>query len=295
MDPTLKSKVISKIKEDVSEYSPRMKVVAKYILDHPSDFGLDSIRDTASKAGVSTFTLVRTAEKLGFGSYEDLRQPFRHALVSTITNIEAPQWIAGLQEQGMTGQIQAEASLNTLSNTQRSLERQTPALLDKVVATLFAAETVYVTAVRASYAMAFYFHYVARMALPSLELIPRHMGSAIDDLNQAKPGDAVIAITLSPYSRETVEACKFAQERGLSLILITDSDIVAPDLKPDYLLTVSSNSTHHFACYSGVTAILETLLSLLVKNGGQEVSERIKSYEDGRIRQNAYVTIPKKH
>lgn len=295
MDPTQKSKTISMLKQDISGYSPRMKVLAKYILDNPADFGLDSVRDTARKAGVSTFTLVRMAEKLGFGGYDELREPFRHALVSSTEIIDRPDWINGLLEQGDTGTIQAEAALNTLSNTQRSLERQTPDQLEQVVAALLSADTTYVTAVRASYAMAFYFHYVGRMSLISLELIPRHMGNAMDELNQAKPGDVVLAITLTPYSRETVEACKFAQERGATLILITDSDIVAPDLHPDFLLTVSSNSTHHFACYSGVIGVLEALLSLLVKRGGQDASDRITGYEKARIRQNAYVTIPKKH
>lgn len=46
--------------------------------------------------------------------------------------------------------------------------------------------------------MAFYFHNVGRMALPSLDLIPRQMGRAVDELIGAKPGDAVIAITLPP-------------------------------------------------------------------------------------------------
>ncbi|WP_037253692.1 MurR/RpiR family transcriptional regulator [Roseobacter sp. SK209-2-6] len=294
MDPTLKSKTISKLKEGVSSFSPRMQVVAKYILDNPADFGLDYVRDTARKAGVSTFTLVRLAEKIGFDSFEEFREPFRHALVSTTELQERPNWIDGLYEKGEAGQVQAEAALNTLSNTQRSLERQTPELLDEIVTLLLSANTTFVTAVRASYSMAFYFHYVGRMALPSLELIPRHMGSAVDELTRAKPGDAVIAITLTPYSRETVEACKFAQERGAKLILITDSDIISPGLKPDFLLTVSSNSTHHFACYSGAIAVLEALLSLLMKRGGVDAAERITSYEEARIAQNAYVTIAKK-
>ncbi len=81
---------------------------------------------------------------------------------------------------------------------------------------LLDAHNVYLTAVRASYAMAYYFHYVGgRMALPSLQLIPRHMNSAIDELNYAGPGDVMIAISFTPpYSRETIEACKFARNRG---------------------------------------------------------------------------------
>ena len=67
MDPTVKMKMISKLKADYEGFSPRLRVVAKYIVDNPGDFGLDPIRVTARKAGVSTYTLVRMAQYLGFG------------------------------------------------------------------------------------------------------------------------------------------------------------------------------------------------------------------------------------
>lgn len=82
MDPTLKVRTISRLKEELPALTPRLRTVAKYIVDHPADFGLDPIRETARKAGVSTYTLVRMSQQLGFDSFEDLRDPFRHALVS---------------------------------------------------------------------------------------------------------------------------------------------------------------------------------------------------------------------
>lgn len=83
MDPTIRNKTITRLKEEIPELSPRLQVAAKYIVDHPADFGLDSIRDTARKADVSTYTLVRISERLGFDSYEDMRDPFRVALGRT--------------------------------------------------------------------------------------------------------------------------------------------------------------------------------------------------------------------
>ncbi len=53
--------------------------------------------------------------------------------------------------------------------------------------------------------VAYYLHYVGRMALPTLQLIPRHRNSAIDDLNDAKEGDVLIAITVTPYSSINIQ------------------------------------------------------------------------------------------
>lgn len=295
MDPTLKNKTISALKDGYSSMPPRLQRVAKYVLDQPSDFGLDSIRETARKCEVSTYTLVRMAKTLGFDGFEDLRTPFRQALVASSPMDAQPEWVDALRSKGQIGEVLADAGTNAMGVVQKSLERQTPEKMERVADLLLKAPNVYLTAVRASYAMAYYFHYVGRMALPSLQLIPRHMNSAVDELNTAGDGDVMIAITFSPYSRETIEACKFARARGVKVILISDSDLVSTEFTAEETLIASVISTHHFGCYAGVMAILENLLALLVRLGGEPATERIRSYEYLRKDTNAYWTAQKKH
>ncbi|WP_419740717.1 MurR/RpiR family transcriptional regulator [Ruegeria sp.] len=292
MDPTLKNKVISKLKSELTEYTPRMKVAAKYILDHPGDFGLDQVRDSARKCGVSTNTFIRLAKISGFDSFEAMREPFRFALVAT-PHQEETGWTRELRQSGFLGEIQAEAAKNALAIVHRSLERQTPEQLERVVRSLLEARNVYLTAVRASYSIAHNFQYVGRMILPSLNLIPRHMNGTLDELNFADEHDVMVAITFNPYSLETVEACKFAKSKGVKLILISDSDVISPEFVADETLVVSVISTHYFCCYAGATALVETLLAMLVRLGGDDALRRIKSYEDLRKKNKTYWTSNK--
>jgi len=295
MDPTLKTKTTAALKEGILEFSPQMKTAAKYVIDYPSDFGLDSIRETARKAQVSTYTLVNMAKTLGFESYESFRQPYRHALVASAALQTDPDWIASNRETSEFGQIYADAAKNALSIVTHSLERQQLEDLEDIAEMLISANAVYLTAVRSSYAAAYYLHYVGRMALPTLQLIPRHRNSAIDDLNDAKEGDVLIAITVTPYSRETIEACAFAKKKGVKLLLITDSEVVSPELKPEHTLVASVLTTHNFGCFSGMMALIELLMAFLMKRGGSAARERIKSYEKLRIENNAYWVAQKKH
>jgi len=275
--------------------TPRLRTVAKYIVDHPADFGLDPIRETARKAGVSTYTLVRMSERLGFDSFEDLRDPFRHALVSGGHLTEFPDWVNTLRSTPVTGPAHADAAVNSMNVVRRSLERQSAEQMQRVVEMLIGARNTYLTAVRSSYGLAYYFHYIGRMALPSLQLIPRHMNSAIDELNDANENDVLIAITFTQYSRETIEACKFAKQRGVKLIILSDSDMISSEFTPDENLIVSVDSTHHMACYAGAMAVLENLLAVLVQVGGADAKARIKTYEDLRSDHDAYWTVRKKH
>jgi len=295
MDPTLRIRIIEALKERLLTLSPQMRTAAKYIIDHQSDFGLDPIRDTARKASISTYTLVKIAKNLGFTGFEELRQPFRYALVASPQIQEHPNRFDDARHQSELGHVYADAAANSLAIVSRSLERQQLDQLEAIAEMLFSARTVYLTAVRSSYAMAYYLHYVGRMALPSLQLIPRHMNSAIDDLNDAQEGDVLIAITVTPYSRETIAACEFARKKGAKLLLITDSEVVSPQLAPEHTLVASVLSTHNFGCFSGMMSVIELLMAFLMKHGGQDAQDRINSYEKLRIENNAYWVAQKKH
>ncbi|MGY3727672.1 MULTISPECIES: MurR/RpiR family transcriptional regulator [Cobetia] len=290
MNPGLKNHIVADIKRIIPELPRGLSQASKYILDHPSDFGLDPIRETGSKAGVSTYTLIRLAEKLGFKTFDELREPFRQALVSTTGGGDQPTWIEELQQHGELGKVQAATARNGMAIVQRSLEHLDPDSLHRITQLLLKAENVYLMGMRASYSLASYFHYVGRMALPALQLIPRHMNSATDDLNNAGPGDVLIAITVTPYSRETIEACQFALHKGARLILLSDSEIVSSDLVADETLIASVHSTHHLACYTGMLAIIETLIGILVAEGGDAAQQRIRSYEDLRASTHVYWT-----
>lgn len=292
MDPTLKNKTISNIKAHVADFSPRMQAAAKYILDNEAAFGLDPIRETARKSGVSTYTLVRLSRLLGFEGFEDLREPFRHALVSLSPQSAEGDWLQ--KWHAADDGSHALAAANSLAVVTRSIERQSPDQLRAVADLMITARTVYLTAMRASYGLAYHFHYVGRMALKSMELVPRHMSSAIDELNDAGPQDVLVAITFTPYSLETIEAMAFAKSRGVRLVLISDSEIVSPGLTPDHTVLVSTNSTHHFACNAGAMAVLEILVAMLVEIGGPQVRGRIEGYEALRRDHRAYWTAAKK-
>ena len=197
MDPTLKNRTLTSLKEKMPMLSPRLRIVAKYIVDHPSDFGLDSIRETARKSGVSTYSLVRAANSLGFESYDQLRDPFATRLYH---QRGFPMPLSGSRTYGK--RVPWAVFRGTprpihwpLSNVPYSIKQ-----LIRCSKWLICcwARTVYLTAVRASYALAYYLQYVGRMALPSMQLIPRHQNSAIDDLNDAGAGDVMIAITFTP-------------------------------------------------------------------------------------------------
>ncbi len=280
--------LIGRLRQEIDQLPAQLQAASKYIIDHPADFGLDSIRVTAEKIGVSTNVIVRLARHMGFAGFEDFRQPFRQNLKTDREDLLSRDWLARLADENTFGAAQAGFARNELNVVSRSLRLLDPVKVARAVTLMTEAERCFITATRASYALAYYFHYAGRMAHPGLQLVPRHMGSAIDDLLTACPGDCLFAMTVHPYSADTIQAMRFARDQGLNLILLADSDVIAPGIDTDVTLTVGTRSQHLFSSFSGAMAAIEVLLGHLFASGGSSAEKRVEQYQKAREDAGAY-------
>ncbi|MDX1744139.1 MAG: MurR/RpiR family transcriptional regulator, partial [Ruegeria sp.] len=76
------NQVTDRLRRNIGDMPPALQAAAKYIIDNPGDFGLNPIRATATRIGVSSNVLVRLAQRMGFDGFEAFRSPFRNALVT---------------------------------------------------------------------------------------------------------------------------------------------------------------------------------------------------------------------
>ncbi|WP_298932214.1 MurR/RpiR family transcriptional regulator [uncultured Ruegeria sp.] len=280
--------LVKLLRRDIDQFPPQLQAAAKYIIDHPADFGIDPIRVTAEKIGASSNVLVRLAQRLGFDGFDALRQPFRQALVTDKEDSLQQDWLARMRSADQLSQTQASLAQNELNVVTRSLRLMDPKKIRQATDFILGAHRCFVTATRASHALAYYFHYVGRMAHPDLHLIPRHMGSAIDDLLDADKNDCLLAMTVHPHSADTIRSMRFARDKGMRIILISDSDVIAPGIEPDVTFQISTRSMHHFSSFSGAMAVLECLLGHLFAAGGDAARQRVEDYEKAREDTNAY-------
>lgn len=282
MDATMKARICARLIAEIDEMPPRLRSAAKYIVDNDHDFGLDPIRVSAENIGISANSLVRLAQYLGLNTFDELREPFRRALLEQVEPAQSEAWLRRMSTEGDFAKKQAVVAGNETNVVNRSLQRLSPENTDAALQIMLEARDVYVVASRASYALAYFFHYVGRMALPNLHLVPRHMGSPLEEMMDMDQCDALIAVTFPPYSLETIRALRHANALGAKVILVSDSELIAPGIKADVFFHVSTQSTHHFGCYAGAFAVLECLLAHLFRLGGDLAAKRVADYQSLR-------------
>ena len=178
MTPTLMA-LTDQLRREIDQMPAQMQVAAKYVVDHPGDFGLNPIRETADRIGISSNVLVRLAQRMGFDSFDAFRQPFRRALTTDSEDRLGQSWLEASAGQDPFHLAQVKFAQNEMNVVSRSLRLMDPHLTQRAIGHMVSARRCYVTATRSSHALAYYFHYAGRMAHPGLQLVPRHMAQPL--------------------------------------------------------------------------------------------------------------------
>lgn len=210
----------------------RLKQVAAFALAEPDEIAFGTTARIAERAGVQPSTLVRFAQTLGYQGFSDLQQVFRARLKERFPDYRAR--IEALREPGDASALArlcegfAGAARTSLDRLGQGLD---PDALERAVATLAAADTIHLVGARRVFPVAAYLAYAFGKLGLRAALVDNvgHLGP--EQAGAARPGDAVLAISFTPYASGTVEAAQAAAARGVPVVAITDSPfspLVAP-------------------------------------------------------------------
>lgn len=211
-------------------FSDRLRQIAEFALEHPTDMALGTVAEVAKRAGVQPSAIVRFANALGYGGFTEMQQVFRSRLVASV----APSYkerLAGLRRAGRFRDDRKPRSVLTrfASEGVAALESLQDSVRDKdlarAIAILGAAETVYVLGLGGSFTVAAHLTYVLRKFGRRVTLLDG-LGSAIaDQVVTASRKDALVAISFTTYNPDTVRIFPELIARGLPAIAITDGPL----------------------------------------------------------------------
>jgi len=290
--PPLKTKeaILSGIQSAYPDLTPQLRKAAAYILNNPNDIGVRSMRQIAEHADVNPNTLVRLAQVLGFEGYNQLRQPFSDFLRHGIETFpDRARWLQSLGQGNGLAQLYGDMATRSLRNMERLFEENNADALKALADQIVAARHTFVLGVGVARAAAVEFSYLARMAIDSVEMIPRDSGLPVDDVTRIQPGDVLLAMTFSPFRRDVVEATRLAKARGAIIAAISDSRTAPIAFEADHIFVVPTETPHFFTSMVSVMALIETLIAFIVADAEADVIERIDAFHRARFATGVYI------
>lgn len=231
--------------------SEQLQAAARYILGQPRDVALLSMREQARRAGVQPATMTRLAKHIGLAGYDDIRQQYADAMRNDVTGfagrvgaqaksqmLKGDQALATDMLGGITAQIgllSQPESIETLVDAARRLG---------------SARRIYCLGLRSSHSPAWHLHYILSLAGKHSIMLDAVGGIGADALGSATAEDVMVAVSVLPYTRQTIEIADYVGEAGVPLVAITDSPVaplaqlaactvVVPTESPSFLHTMS--------------------------------------------------------
>ena len=272
--------------------SPQQRRAARFLLDHPTEVALKSMRELAQAAGVPPVTFVRLARALDFTDYNALRAVFQG-------DVRQNRPAAGFSGKARDLQLRAggdktltlvkELFEAELDNIELTFSQNHPDRLVAAAEMMERAERLFVLGRRSCHPTAAFFHYVHRLFRTNAVLVPDG-GLLADCLRDAGPDDVLLVVSVAPYAADTIEAARWARERGTRLIAITDDRLSPIGRLADVVLLVGTATPSFFHSIVPMVALAQALLALLVARGGDATLAAIESSERQLARFQVYWT-----
>jgi DNA-binding MurR/RpiR family transcriptional regulator len=148
--PKTAKAVIAALTEAFPQLPPALQVAARYIIEHPREVGVHSMRALATQTAVHPNAFVRLARLIGFDGYDDLRERFRDFVVAgnDLGGFrERARWLQELVAQGGSAEVLSEMAETIADNVERGFRKQDVRVLEQVCDSILQANRVYVLGV----------------------------------------------------------------------------------------------------------------------------------------------------
>lgn len=277
--------------EQFASLTPKMQEAARFIVDHPNEVVIASMRSLAERAKAQPATLVRLAQQLGYAGWPELKEAFAGDLGLRDRGYgERAKSLAGRgRPQELAGEL-FEVQRANLDATQTACAPE----LGAVVKALRKARAVHIAGFRASYPVAFSLFYGYRLFRNTVFLVDSFGAGLETQLRPIERQDVLVVVSFAPYSRETLAAAEHARSVGATVVALTDSGASPLALLADLALPFAVDSPSFFPSVAAGVALTEALLEQLVVDGGEAVASRVDRVERQLYESGAYLQPPRR-
>nr|WP_210258245.1 MULTISPECIES: MurR/RpiR family transcriptional regulator [unclassified Rhizobium] len=254
------------------------KQLAESLLDNYPVSGLGSITTIAENAGVSTPTVVRMVQKLGFKGYPDFQAHLHQEVEATISNPIAKhdRWASNAPGTHILNRF-ADAIIGNLRQTLSALDTAT---FDSVASLLSDRKRgLYFVGGRITGALAEYFFTHMQVIRPNTALLSSNSSSWPQYVLNMNPGDLLVIFDIRRYEQEMVSLATAARKSGAEIVVFTDQwgSPAAKLARHTFRVQIEAPSAWDTSVVT--LFIVEALIEAVQSSTWDETKERMKTLE----------------
>lgn len=218
---TTQKDILRALEQRLPTFSKGQRVLARFVLDHYDKAAFMTASRLGSEVGVSESTVVRFAAELGFRGYPGMKKALQEVVRSRLTAVERLE----VAEQTMNTQDVARAVLRAdIANLQATLDETDEAAFNTAVDRILSARRIFIVGMRTSTTLANFLGFYLNLLRDNVHVIQDTAAMEVyEQMLRVREGDLVIGISFPRYSNRTINAMKYARDRHVGTLGLTDT------------------------------------------------------------------------
>ena len=232
-----RQELLARINQTGRKLSKGQKRIAEYIVNHYDKAAFMTASRLGEKVQVSESTVVRFAIALGYDGYPALQKALQEMIRNRLTTVQRVEMTGDMSESAVLGMV-FKADMQNIRQTTEDIDE---AAFSGVVDALCAGRRVYVVGVRSSAPLAQFLGYYMSFIRDDVTVITSGISDVLEQVVRVGPDDVMMGISFPRYSRRTIEAMRYAKERGATVVSLTDTPLSPLGEASDLCLTARSD------------------------------------------------------
>ncbi len=269
--------LITKIQSELPGFSKGQKQIARFILEHYDKAAFMTASRLGVTVGVSESTVVRFATELGYDGYPHLQRALQEMIRNKLTSVQRME-VAGDRMGGRD-------VLQTVLHADMDMTRLTLDEIDRdafqgAVDALMGAKRIYILGVRSSSALASFLGFYFNLLFENVTLVHTNSVSEIfEQVLRVGPGDVLFGISFPRYSKRTLNAMKYARDRGARVIALTDSQLSPLARVADHVLLARSDMASFVDSLVAPLSVVNALIVAVGMSRRDEIEQTFNKLE----------------
>lgn len=223
IDPEVLS-ILDNIREQLPSLTASQRDAADYILKNPMTSAFCTISELASEANVSTNTIVRLADRLGFSGYSHFQSHLREYVKKSNQTPSGPEIVDNFSQSDSFKKTIFDVTALELENIKQTYSNIDPKQLDKAAKAIHSSEHIYLcgTGNCISVVNTIFINFTKMLSIPVIMVSTNADVAAV--VSNISERDTVIVSSLTRYSKFTINFLKLTKKNGAFTIVITDNN-----------------------------------------------------------------------
>jgi DNA-binding MurR/RpiR family transcriptional regulator len=279
------------LKEKSHHLTPSQRKLMEYVVSHEEESVFLNAGDLAQRVDVSEATVVRLSKALGFEGFPEFQRELRRLFRNRLTTTSRLQ--KTVRKVSDEGDVLAKVLRSDMDNIAETLKQVSMPEFKHFVRNIETAERVVIVGLRSAYSLAVFLGVALEFLQKSVWIVHPGIGDMWDRLLGLRKGNVVIGISFPRYTQQTVEVLRFAKQKGVKTLAITDSPLSPLVQYADHVLTARYKMDSFIESFTAPLSLINGIVTALGVHDKKRTLRSLEQLEEIWRSQEIYYTSDK--